>query len=341
MDGTALTSGSAARSLPNASIFRFSTADFAPRDRLSAWREGVGGGVHLRLDVEPLDDAPPRATVEVHRWASASLYFGDTSPVRASRTPGLVQDGDGDFRLVRAEGAGFQFTAQGVDETIDDGCAALLFNGVPGTVRYFRSCRVTAIRLRRADLAAVVRGLEDRPIRRVAPGSPALQLLDSYARLLRAEKPAADPDLAGRVGQHLTDLVALALGTTRDLAENAALRGGRAARLRDIKADIEHRLGNEDLSTATIAARHRLPVRYVQRLFEADGVTFTEFVLEQRLLRAHRLLGDPRFATQPIGIVAFESGFTNQTYFNRTFRARFGVSPSEVRASLRHVAGAL
>jgi transcriptional regulator GlxA family with amidase domain len=33
--------------------------------------------------------------------------------------------------------------------------------------------------------------------------------------------------------------------------------------------------------------------------------------------------------------VAFESGFTNQTYFNRTFRARFGAAPSDVRSRVR------
>ena len=123
MDGTASVSGCATQQRSSAPVFRFSSADHAPHDRLDAWRQGVGRGVHLRLDVEPVGDAPPRATVELHRWASASLYFGETTPVRASRTRALVQDGDGDFRLVRSEGAGFQFTAQGVDETVEDGCA--------------------------------------------------------------------------------------------------------------------------------------------------------------------------------------------------------------------------
>jgi AraC-like DNA-binding protein len=335
MAGTALTSGCATRQRSSASVFRFSTADFAPHDRLAAWREGVGGGVHLRLDVEPVQDAPPHATVELHRWPSASLYYSDISPVRASRTPALLQDGDGDFRLVRVEGSGFQFTAQGVDEVVGDGCAALLFNGVAGTVRYFAACRVTAIRLRRTDLAAALSGLDDCPIRGVAPGSPALRLLDSYTRRLRSDGPTADPELASCVGHHLTDLAALALGTTRDLAEIARLRGGRAARLREVKADIERRLGDENLSATNVAERHRVPVRYLQRLFEAEGVTFTEFVLARRLARAYRLLSDPRFIGQPIGIVAFESGFTNQTYFNRTFRRRYGAAPSDVRAQVR------
>jgi AraC-like DNA-binding protein len=323
--------GRTAEPRPDASVFRFSTADYAPEDRLRAWREVLGGSAHLHLDVEPLTEEPPRATVELHRWSTASLYFSNTTPVRALRTSRLLQDGDGDFRLLRAEGAGYRFTSNGVDEVINDGDAALLFNGVAGTVRYLGPCRVTAIRLRRVDLAAAVRGQDDRAIRRIAPGSPALRMLTGYADLLRRDGPAADPTLAANVASHLTDLAALALGATPDAAAEANQRGARAARLREIKADIDRNIG-EELSVGTVAARHRLPVRYVQRLFEAEGVTFTEFVLERRLARAHRLLADTRLADRPIGVIAFEAGFTNQPYFNRTFRARFGVSPSDVRA---------
>ncbi len=36
--------------------------------------------------------------------------------------------------------------------------------------------------------------------------------------------------------------------------------------------------------------------RYVQMLFDEEGTTFTDFVLRQRLARAHRMLSDPRWA---------------------------------------------
>jgi AraC-like DNA-binding protein len=107
--------------------------------------------------------------------------------------------------------------------------------------------------------------------------------------------------------------------------------------LREIKADIDRSLGREEFSIASLAARHRLPVRYAQRLFEAEGTTFTEFVLERRLARAYRLLTDPRSPDRPIGVILFEAGFANQTYFNRAFRSRFGMAPSDVRARARGV----
>jgi AraC-like DNA-binding protein len=131
---------------------------------------------------------------------------------------------------------------------------------------------------------------------------------------------------------HVHDLIALALGATREAADAARSRGVRAARLRAIKADIAAHLSSDDLAVAAVAARHRLPVRYVQRLFESEGVTFTDFVLDQRLACAHRLLADPRLAGLKIGMVAAEAGFSDLSYFNRTFRRRYGVTPSGVRA---------
>jgi AraC-like DNA-binding protein len=64
-------------------------------------------------------------------------------------------------------------------------------------------------------------------------------------------------------------------------------------------------------------------------------MTFTEFVLGQRLARAHRMLSDPRLADQKISTVAFDAGFGDLSYFNRVFRRRFGATPSELRAESR------
>jgi hypothetical protein len=42
----------------------------------------------------------------------------------------------------------------------------------------------------------------------------------------------------------------------------------------------------------------------VRKLFESDDTSFTQFVLSERLARAHRLLSDPRFAERSIAALA-------------------------------------
>jgi AraC-like DNA-binding protein len=47
------------------------------------------------------------------------------------------------------------------------------------------------------------------------------------------------------------------------------------------------------------------------------------------------LLTDPCHDGMNITAVAHESGFGDISYFNRAFRRRYGVAPSEVRAATR------
>jgi AraC-like DNA-binding protein len=55
-------------------------------------------------------------------------------------------------------------------------------------------------------------------------------------------------------------------------------------------------------------------------------------VLTQRLARAYRRLSDARFAHRPVSAIAYEAGFGDLSYFNRTFRRTYGATPSDVRA---------
>ena len=85
----------------------------------------------------------------------------------------------------------------------------------------------------------------------------------------------------------------------------------------------------------TIAARQKVSPRYVQRLFDESGSTFTEYVMVQRLERAHRLLGDPRLSDRTMTAIAFAAGFSDLSHFQRRFRRRYGTPPSAFRAGMQ------
>jgi hypothetical protein len=74
---------------------------------------------------------------------------------------------------------------------------------------------------------------------------------------------------------------------------------------------------------------------YVRDGDDGTGKSFTQHVLERRLERAAALLRDPRWRHRRIADVAAEAGFTDLSYFNRAFRRRFGVTPSDVRQHAR------
>ncbi|WP_283810827.1 helix-turn-helix domain-containing protein [Bradyrhizobium macuxiense] len=57
-----------------------------------------------------------------------------------------------------------------------------------------------------------------------------------------------------------------------------------------------------------------------------------EVVAEGRGLAAARLI-DPRSSGRSISTIAFEAGFGDLSYFNRTFRLRYGATPSDIRTA--------
>ena len=60
-------------------------------------------------------------------------------------------------------------------------------------------------------------------------------------------------------------------------------------------------------------------------------------VLQRRLDRAMRRLQSPDERKRSISEIAFDVGFGDLSYFNRTFRRRFDTSPRLVRAKHRSV----
>jgi AraC-like DNA-binding protein len=85
-----------------------------------------------------------------------------------------------------------------------------------------------------------------------------------------------------------------------------------------------------------LALGHQLSrMRVPHILFEAEGKTFTEYVHQQRLREAHRMLTSPAYAATRIGDIAHAIGFSEQSTFNRLFRQAFGATPSEIREASR------
>ena len=142
----------------------------------------------------------------------------------------------------------------------------------------------------------------------------------------------SDPVSQRVVTGHLYDLIAMALGSegaSQKLAETTTVR---AVRLAAVKAYVLANLHDAELGVAKVAACNSMSERYLHELFQSEHLTYSEFVLGQRLARAYGLLRNPLYFHCKISVIAFELGFNDLSYFNRTFRRRYGATPSDVRA---------
>ena len=211
----------------------------------------------------------------------------------------------------------------------------LTVNSEASTIVLPESARFFSVGLSRAALAALVPSVEDALVHPLCADNGALRLLVSYLGILDDDHAMASHELRRAIVTHIQDLVAIAIGATRDAREIAGGRGVRAARLRAIKNDILENLA-DDVSANALAARHRVTPRYIHKLFQSEGMTLSQYIIGQRLARAHRMLSDPLHAHRTIGALAFDVGFGDLSTFNRSFRRHFGVTPSDGRFTALH-----
>jgi AraC-like DNA-binding protein len=322
------------KSLSEQRIFRFSTDAFAERDRVTKWHEFLERQI-VRLEQTALDENHHIDAVGM-ALPGLGVVANNLGPVRCARTRETMRDGNDNLRLVMLQRAASSAPADhlGRELTVEPGSAVVLSNCDLNAITFtgYRS-RMIAVNLTRKTLRPLLRDFDGVLAHTIPKQSAPLRLLSSYIEALVREPAPPTPELAQLAGAHIYDLAALTMGATRDAAEIANNRGLPAARLREIKSDIAANLSRDDLSVVEIALKQRVTPRYVQLLFENEGTTFTEFVRNARLYRAHRMLMDPRLADRSISAIAFDVGFSDLSYFNRAFRRRFGETPSDVRGA--------
>ncbi len=163
----------------------------------------------------------------------------------------------------------------------------------------------------------------------------ASRLLKRYLEILHEDPTSVTPLLRHLAVIHVHELVAIALTAKRDRSTEDNGHGVRAARLRVIKSDILEHLSDPELTVTTVAHRQGITPRYIHMLFASEGITFSRYVLSQRLAESYRMLFDPGLASMSVTAIAFAVGFGDLSYFNRTFRHRYGATPSELRRENR------
>ena len=86
-----------------------------------------------------------------------------------------------------------------------------------------------------------------------------------------------------------------------------------------------------NMTLSEFAKTYRKNAKYLGRIFKKEiGMSYAEYNQEQKLLHAREMIakGDKKIID-----IALECGFDNISYFNRSFRTRYGVSPGNYRKS--------
>lgn len=284
-----------------------------------------------RMDIEPSVTDRLDCEVEIVRLGSLSLGAARGSSGWFSRTRSMISDGCDDFVLISAMDNSVIAQQNGGSIELRRSEMCLLEMNSSAGVALDNGNRFTAIRIPRRELLSLCPAAEDMLMKPLGQEPSIRTLIQRYYALSAAAAASLDPEAQRLTARHMIDLVALLLRPNDDDARPGLQGGAAAARLRIIQSQVAAGLHDPDLSIVSIAERNSLSPKQVQRLFERKGTTFAQFVLEQRLLHARRTLGTPGAKVQKIATVAYTAGFGDLSYFNRVFRKRFGMTPTEWR----------
>jgi AraC-like DNA-binding protein len=158
------------------------------------------------------------------------------------------------------------------------------------------------------------------------------RVVSSLARELVGRVDEYGAGEAARLGTVVLDLVATAV-CARVGGDVAAEARQRVLALQ-VREFIDANLADPELSVGVLAAANHVSVRAVHRVFEAQDTTAGELIRQRRLERCRQDLGDPRLAHLPVSAIARRWGIPIPGQFSRAFRARYGMSPTEYRASV-------
>jgi AraC-like DNA-binding protein len=152
--------------------------------------------------------------------------------------------------------------------------------------------------------------------------------------LLNMRKQMREDELSGNFELSSAVINMLAAALTEQLGCESRIppETQRNALILRIKAFIDARLEDPELSSSRIAEAHNISPRYLQKLFESEQTTVTDWIRGRRLEHCRTDLLDPRFAHTSIGAIAARWGLIDSSYFSRLFKTAYGASPRDYRS---------
>jgi AraC-like DNA-binding protein len=147
-------------------------------------------------------------------------------------------------------------------------------------------------------------------------------------------------DLEELTDEHIHPIeVAIAEFVVSSLASTAAISCfdvAGASNFHRICQAIEMQLGDGELTLQRIADQQHVSARYIQKLFQQAGLSFSPYLRQRRLAHCHADLANTALRNLSISDICFRWGFNDAAHFSRSFRADYGMTPRAFRQSKAH-----
>jgi AraC-like DNA-binding protein len=284
---------------------------------------------NIDLDVVNRSPSGKRFAVIVRNYGAVRIASIDPAAASFIRGRKHLADGKDILSIVISRGGCFSVDGAEGDASCGARGAAVLESRRESVLHSPDETPVWTICMDRTPLEPLLSDVRQPLQRCLHRDNPGLSLLSGYLNALCDLDTACE---AALVSRQICDLTLYALGVTGDAQAIVRERGVKEARLRSVLGQLAQASADARLDPAQFAERLNVSVRYLHRLLEPSGRSFSAHLLQIRLERAAAMLRDRSLAHLKIGQIAAKAGFGDISHFNRSFRQTFADTPKGFRA---------
>ncbi|MGZ9928442.1 AraC-like ligand-binding domain-containing protein [Streptomyces sp. NC-S4] len=285
----------------------------------------------------PAEFQAEAAVLELGELRLARLEF---SPLGSRRTPALIRRGDpGQYQLGLMRGGRACLAQQRSECSVGAGDILLWDTSRTSDVQTAADdglVRLAMLQLPQDAMPLNVDRLGRLLARRIPGDQGAAAVLTAFVDALEGHGGQCAPAELHRLGTVAVDLVAACLAQHLDAEAELPPEVRTQALLQRVHAFIDRNLADPALTPSAIAARHHISVRTLHQLFRRQDGTEPETVRarirRRRLERCRSDLARPEPEGHPVHAIAARWGFSGPAVFSRSFRERYGLTPTEFRA---------
>jgi AraC family transcriptional activator of tynA and feaB len=308
----------------------FTTQDVHPRDRFDFWHE-VACRTIVQHDSRPASRATFQAAMQTGVLADIELVLFENTAMDIARTAGQVAHATNDELFVCRQISGV-LTLEQIDRQVvlEAGDITLLDPLLPYVGRFAAGSKLLVLKVPRRALEARVGKTQEMVARSIELGRAEGSLVSSLMAMLPAHIGRMRPAAEVIVKDYILDLISMSLANVMG-KDRARISSAHSVAVMNVHAAIEVRLTDPALKVGTVAAAAGISVRYANKVLARQGTSLMRLIQSRRLEQCRRALEDPSQLHRTLTEIAYGWGFSDMSHFSRTFKAAYGVLPSEYR----------
>ena len=251
--------------------------------------------------------------------------------ILGTRTHAVIKHAKDDYVGVALIVQGEELYSQGNLEALARPSELLIWDAMrPATFRSRRGTRLLNMLFPRSMVQQHLPNIDDLSCKKIGPENGNGLILASHVATVHRVIDQVPAENRPSVFRATLELVASCFRPD-DLVKGKT--GFQSAMLRTVESHVRETLFEPDFGIESVASHFRVTPRYIHRLFSSGGVSFTQWVRNERLARARRALASSSFSDESITRLAMRFGFCDSAHFSRAFKAKYGSSPMRFRKS--------